>query len=104
MSGAEPGHAGRGHRGSGAPIPLHTIATDRGPKDGGLPSFVDLSPLGKSAHTFAPSAVAARLQVLSHQCLGIVGPQPVQYAYLLEAYMIAEGHLDDFANGCGVKE
>jgi hypothetical protein len=28
----------------------------------------------------------------------------VQYAYLLEAYMIAKGHLDDFANGRGVKE
>lgn len=70
----------------------------------GQPSFVNLAPVGKSAHTSAPGAVAAGFQILSHQCLYLVWPQPVQSADLIEAGMIAERHLDDFAKCRRVKE
>ena len=104
MSGAGPGHDGREHRGSGVPRPRHTTATDRRPRGVGQPSFVNLAPVSKSAHTSAPGAVAAGFQVLSHQCLYLVWPQPVQSADLVEAGMIAERHLDDFAKCSRVKE
>lgn len=104
MSGAGSGHAGRELRGSGVPRPRHTTATDRMPRGGGQISLVILAPVGKSAYTSAPRAVAAGFKVLSHQCLYLVRPQPVQSADLVEAGMIAKRHLDDFAKCRRVKE
>ena len=74
------------------------------PRGGGQISLVILAPVGKSAHTSAPRAVAAGFKVLSHQCLYLVRPQPVQSADLVKAGMIAKRHLDDFAKCRRVKE
>lgn len=82
---------------------MTATGTDRQPKDEDPASFVDLSPVGKLAHTFAPGAVATGFQILPHQCLYLIRTQSMQGADLIEADMVAQRHLNDFADRWGIK-
>lgn len=60
--------------------------------------FVILAPVTKLPNPFAPRAIAACLKVLAHQGLYRIVRQAVQRADGVKAVMIAQRHLNDFAD------
>lgn len=64
--------------------------------------FVNLPSITELTHTSAPSSIAAGPQTLPHQRLHSVLIKAVQAFDLLKAGMIAQRHLNNFAERHGV--
>ncbi|MFT5869862.1 MAG: hypothetical protein ACI8TF_001975 [Paracoccaceae bacterium] len=65
--------------------------------------MIDLSPVRKLAHRFAPDTVAAGFQILAHKYFYLIQTKPIQGADLIEADMVAQRHHNDFADRSGIK-
>ena len=52
--------------------------------------FIKRATIAKIADTFAPSAIAAGLKGVSHQCFHLFLSQPVFTLYIVEANVIGE--------------
>lgn len=65
--------------------------------------FIGRPAIRKTPHAFAPCAIAAGLEIISHQDFNSIRRKTVLVLNHEKSVMIAERHRDDFADGCLVR-